>query len=270
MHTLFTAIVHHGYLALFLALLAESIGLPLPAAVALVAAGAASASGTLSAPVAWGAAMAGLLVGDNLVYLLGRYMGWALLGFLCKVSLNPESCVLRSAELFYKRGQLALLLAKFIPGLNTMAPPLAGSMRMPYPRFLCLEAAGALLYVLVYGGLGYLFHRFLHAIAMTFGVASRFGGYLAGIAVVCYLGYRVYILYKNRVYRVVPRVQAEELARKLASEEAAKVVLVDARSHGYYDAGAARIRGSIRLEPNNLIEEIRNLPKDKDFYVYCT
>jgi rhodanese-related sulfurtransferase len=45
---------------------------------------------------------------------------------------------------------------------------------------------------------------------------------------------------------------------------------VDVRSHGYYDAGAARIKGSIRLEPNNLTEELKTLPKDKDIYVYCT
>jgi rhodanese-related sulfurtransferase len=62
----------------------------------------------------------------------------------------------------------------------------------------------------------------------------------------------------------------EELARKLASEDKSNVLLVDVRSHGYYDANAARIQNSIRLEPNNLPEEIKNLPKDKDIYVYCT
>jgi len=68
----------------------------------------------------------------------------------------------------------------------------------------------------------------------------------------------------------VPRVQVEELARKLASEEKDKIVLMDVRSHGYYDAGAARIKGSIRLEPNNLEEELKTLSRDKDIYVYCS
>ena len=68
----------------------------------------------------------------------------------------------------------------------------------------------------------------------------------------------------------MPRVQVEELARKLASEDKSRVLLVDVRSHGYYDANSARIQNSIRLEPNNLAEEIKNLPKDKDIYVYCT
>jgi len=69
---------------------------------------------------------------------------------------------------------------------------------------------------------------------------------------------------------VVPRVQVQELAARLASDEASHVLIVDVRSHGYYDSGGARIKGSIRIEPNNLEEEIKNLPRDKDIYLYCT
>ena len=90
------------------------------------------------------------------------------------------------------------------------------------------------------------------------------------IALIGYAGYRVWLYRKHGVYRVVPRVQVEELARRLASEDKDKILLMDVRSHGYYDAGTARIKGSIRMEPNNLTEELKNLPKDKDIYVYCT
>ena len=79
-----------------------------------------------------------MLLGDSLLYVLGSRMGWGLLGFLCKVSATPETCILRSAESFYKRGRATLLIAKFIPGVNTMAPPLAGSMKMPFVQFLGL------------------------------------------------------------------------------------------------------------------------------------
>jgi len=85
-----------------------------------------------------------------------------------------------------------------------------------------------------------------------------------------YVIYRIWLLRKNRVYRVVPRVQVEELIAKLASEEADRVVVVDVRSHGYYDEDAARIKGSVRIEPNNLEEELKKLPKDRDVYLYCT
>src|SRR5580658_3154294 len=173
MNHLFSLIAHHGYLLLFLVVLGEAIGLPVPAAVALVAAGAAAAAGTLNIYRALFLALSAALIGDTLLFILGRYMGWSLLGLLCRLSVNPESCILRSAESFYKRGKTTLLVAKFIPGVNTMAPPLAGSMRMPAQQFLRFDCAGASLYILAYGALGFLFHDFLAALTRGFQTASH-------------------------------------------------------------------------------------------------
>ena len=270
MTNLLTLIAHHGYLLVFLVVLAEAIGMPVPAALALVAGGAAVAGGTLSAFRLFLLAMLAMLIGDSLLYVLGRYMGWTLLGFLCQLSLNPESCVLRSAESFYKRGKTTLLIAKFIPGVNTMAPPLAGSMKMRPQQFLRLDLAGGMLYILAYGGLGFVFRDFLATITRGFQAAGHAFEEVLLAAAIVFLVHRVWIYRKNRVYRVVPRVQVEELASLLASEEGNGIVLADARSHGYYDADAARIKGSIRLEPNNLAEELKALPKDKNIYLYCT
>ena len=270
MDHLIVLIAHHGYLVIFLIVLAEALDMPLPASLALIAAGAAAASGALRAPLVFLFAISALLLGDSIIYFLGRYMGWALLGFLCKVSVNPETCILRSAELFYKRGKTTLIIAKFIPGINTMAPPLAGSMKMRFEQFLWFDFVGASLYVLAYGALGYVFHRFLTAIARALGAAGHVAGIGVLIVLAGYAAYRFWLYYKNRIYRVVPRVQIGELTEKLKSEEGEKILLVDVRSHGYYDARAARIKGSIRIEPNNLNEEIKHLPKDKDIYLYCT
>jgi len=270
MNNFLSLIAHHGYLLIFIIVLAEAIGLPVPAAVALVAGGAAAAAGTLSVPKVLILALVGMLIGDTLLFVLGRYMGWRLLGLLCRLSVNPESCILRSAESFYKRGKTTLLIAKFIPGVNTMAPPLAGSMKMRPQQFLRLDAAGASLYILAYGGLGFLFRDFLAAITRGFQTASHVFGEVLLVAAIAYVAYRIWLYDKNKVYRVVPRVQVEELARRLATEEKDKVLILDVRSHGYYDAGAARIKGSIRIEPNNLSEELKTLPKDKDIYLYCT
>jgi membrane protein DedA with SNARE-associated domain len=270
MTTLLSLIAHHGYLLIFVVVLAEAIGLPVPAALALVAGGAAAAAGTLSAPKLLTLALVAMLIGDTLLFILGRYMGWGLLGILCRLSANPESCVLRSAESFYKRGKTTLLIAKFIPGVNTMAPPLAGSMKMRPQQFLRLDSAGAALYILAYGGLGFLFRDFLATITRGFQAASHTFGEVLFVAAIAYIAYRIWLYRKNKVYRIVPRVQVEELARRLASEEKEKVLILDVRSHGYYDPGASRIKGSIRIEPNNLSEELKALPKDKDVYVYCT
>ncbi|MGA7220222.1 MAG: VTT domain-containing protein [Candidatus Sulfotelmatobacter sp.] len=260
----------HGYALTFFLLLAEAVGLPFPAAIALVAAGAAVAAHALWGPYVLAAAVAALLMGDTVQFWLGRYMGWLLLGFLCRVSINPETCILRSAESFYKRGKITLVIAKFIPGVNTMAAPLAGSMKMRFWQFLQLDFAGALVYSATYIVVGYVSRDFLAAILRGFHAAGRAMEAVVLAALIAYAIYRIVQYRKNKMYRVVPRVQVQELAARLASEDASHVQIVDVRSHGYYDSGAARIKNSIRIEPNNLEEEIKNLPKDKDIYLYCT
>jgi membrane protein DedA with SNARE-associated domain len=271
MEALFAAIGRHGYLLVFFIVLAEALGMPVPAALALVAGGAAAAAGLLHLPTLLLLSIAAMLLGDSALFVMGRYMGWGLLGFLCKLSVNPETCILRSAESFYKRGKATLLFAKFIPGINTMAPPLAGSMKMRPDIFLRLDLAGAALYAVVYIAVGYMFRDFLASMAHGFQTAGRAVESVTLIAIICYAGYRVWLYRKHAVYRVVPRVQVAELARRLASaDDKDKILLMDVRSHGYYDAGTARIKGSIRVEPNNLTEEMKTLPKDKDIYVYCT
>ena len=270
MNHFFSAAVHHGYLLIFLLCLAEACGLPVPAAVALVAAGAAASTGLLYAPIAVGLAVCALVLGDCMLFVLGRYMGWKLLGFLCRLSINPESCILRSAESFYKRGKVTLLFAKFVPGVNTMVPPLAGSMKMRLWQFLKFDVAGVLFYVLAYGTLGYLFRDFLQAITHGFQTASHILWEVLLVSAFVYIGYRVLLYFKHSAYGVVPRVQVDEIARMLQSEEASDILLVDVRSHGYYDPGATRIKDSIRIEPNNLSEEVKNLPRDKRIYLYCT
>lgn len=264
------SMARHGYVLTFALLLAEAIGLPFPAAIALVAAGAAVAAHTLWGPYVLLACITALMLGDTVQFWLGRYMGWALLGFLCRVSINPETCILRSAESFYKRGKITLVIAKFIPGVNTMAAPLAGSMKMRFSQFLRLDFLGALTYSVTYLLLGYLSRDFLAAILRGFHAAGRAMEGVIIAALVVYTTYRILQYRKHKVYRVVPRIQVQELATRLASNDASRVQIVDVRSHGYYDSGAARIKNSIRIEPNNLEEELKNLSKDKDIYLYCT
>ena len=270
MTDLISLISRHGYSIVAAVVFAEAIGMPVPAALALVAAGAAVAGQVLSAPILLALAVMAMVVGDTLLFLAGRYSGWALLGFLCKVSANPETCILRSAESFYRRGKTTLVIAKFIPGVNTMGPPLAGSMKMPFGQFLRFDFMGTVLYVVAYFTLGFLGRDFLKAIGSGFQTAGHAIEEVLLAGAVVYVVYRIWLVRKHRVYRVVPRVQVQELIDKLASEEADKILVVDVRSHGYYDADAARIKGSVRIEPNNLEEELKKLPNDRDVYLYCT
>jgi membrane protein DedA with SNARE-associated domain len=270
MNNLVNSVSQHGYLLIFLVALGEALGLPLPAALAFVAAGAAAAAHILSMPTIFIDAVAAIMIGDTLLFFLGRYTGWALLAGLCRLSLNPETCILRSAESFYKRGRLTLLFAKFIPGINTMAPPLAGSMKMRPFLFLRFDLAGACLYVFVYGLIGYLSRDFVAKLTQRVQSVSHVFTEVVIVAIVVFAIYRIAQFRRYKNTDLVPRVGVEELAQRIASSEEKDVIIADVRSHGYYDRDASRIVGSIRLEPNRLAEEIKTLPKDKDIYIYCT
>ena len=270
MDDLLPLISRHGYLLLAAFCFAEAVGLPVPAALALLTAGAVSAYGKLHLYSVFGVSFVAMLTGDLILYFTGRVSGWALLGFLCRLSANPETCILRSAEYFYRRGKQTLLFAKFIPGINSMSPPLAGSMKMRLHHFLQFDSLGALFYVSAYSLAGYVFSDFLRAITRGVRSAGSAAEVVLGVGLAAYIVYRVWIYRKYRLFDAVPRIPVEELARRLAAQESQNVIVADVRSHGYYDADSERIAGSIRLEPNNLEEEIKNLPHDREIYLYCT
>ncbi len=264
MESLGLAVAQHGYSILFLIVLAEALGLPVPAAVGLLVAGGASARhhmvGGQALPIAYGA----MLIGDNTLFALGRRTGWWLLGILCRVSLNPEACIMRSADSFYRRGRVLLLFAKFIPGVNTMAPPLAGSMNMKHAEFFALDAVGAGLYILTYFSVGYLFSDFLTAILRGYSEFGSVVGWFIGFALVLWIANRVRLWIRNRGESAVPMLDPSEVAAR------DNVVIFDVRSHGYYDEGTMRIRDSVRFEPSALDLMWETLPKDKEIVLYCT
>ena len=204
MTDLLAIMARNGYALTFVLLFAEAIGFPFPASIALVAAGAAIASHALWGPGILFAAVLALLIGDSAQFWLGRYSGWALLGFLCRLSMNPETCILRSAESFYKRGRLTLVIAKFVPGVNTMAAPLAGSMKMRFSQFLQLDLAGSLLYAVTYLLIGYVSRDFLAATLKSFHAAGRVMEGAVIVALVAYAVYRVVQFRKYRKYASCP------------------------------------------------------------------
>ena len=256
----------YGYAILFAIVFLEAIGLPMPASLALLIAGAASALGSLNPLYAYGGALALMVLGDVLMFVLGRYTGWWLLGLLCRLSLNPESCILRSADSFYRRGRTLLLFAKFIPGINTMAPPLAGSMNMRFWPFVKLDAAGAALFIGVYFGVGFLFSEALEFVMRGYETFGRMIGAVVIALVTAYIAFVIWQWVKARALRNVPFATPDEAAR----DRAAGACILDVRSHGYLDAKAVRIEGSRRLDPNALHQSEPAFAEGQQVYVYCT
>ena len=261
-------LAQHGLLMLSLAVFLQAIGLPVPVAVALILAAAQSALGHLSAAGVVACALSAMVAGDAVMFLLGRRTGWWLLGALCRISLNPESCVVTSADTFHRRGRSLLVVAKFLPGINTMAPPLAGSMQMRWWPFLWLDLTGAALYVGTYFVVGYLCSG---AVAQIIHYYERFGHLTTAVVLSGLTAYASWLLWSTvrarRLGRGVPRAPAATVAREVASGEA---LVYDVRSHGYFDPGAVRIPGSRRVDPNALGAHLREFAKDRRIYLYCT
>ena len=261
----------YGYAIIFASCFIEALGLPIPAFPFMIAAGAASAFGSMRAGLVVLTATIGMMLGDTILYFLGRLSGWWVLGLLCRISSSPETCILRSAESFYKRGRITLVVAKFIPGINTMAPPLAGSLRMRVRQFLALDCLGSLLYILPFFALGFFFSKGIGRIVNGIHSLGQIFLWLFILALAGYAVHRFRIYSKNQLYREVPRVSVQELAERLADPAMSKAVLIaDARSHGYYEEGARRIKGSFRLEPASIAEQLQKLPREKEIYLYCT
>jgi membrane protein DedA with SNARE-associated domain/rhodanese-related sulfurtransferase len=263
-------ITQNGYAVLFLLVLAEALGIPVPAALALLIAGGSSARDPLQLGSVALTGVLALILGDCLLFLLGRRTGWFLLGILCKLSLNPDSCVLRSAELFRRRGRMLLVFAKFVPGINSLAPPMAGSMQMRFIQFFPLDIGGAVLYTTVWTITGFLFSGFITPLTNGYKAGSRILPWLLASAIAGYFGYKLFRLLQAGPLSYVPRVSASEVARRFYSDLYNDMAIFDVRSHGYYSEKARRIKGSIRLEPNTILQQIGNLPKDKELILYCT
>ncbi len=267
-------IAHHGYAVTASVLFLGALGVPMPVSLSLLAAGAAAHGNlhfSLLLLIAVGAGMAG----DTVLYLGGRYTGWWLLAWMCRVSINPESCIFTSAEYFYRRGPKTLLFSRFVPGLGAMSAPLAGSLNMRFARFLRLDLGGTLLYCSAWLATGFVFSGFIRQIAAWIGRLGH--AVLAVVAVVLlgYIGALVIFTLRSRRYKTIEKITAESLHQRMqALDPNSLVVIADVRSHGYYDPGMQRIKNSIRVEPNRLKEELIALREfmapECEVYLYCS
>jgi membrane protein DedA with SNARE-associated domain len=261
-------LVAHGYLLLFAFALAEQLGLPLPAIPVLLAAGALAAHGRMSLALVLAVAVLAALIGDLVWYALGRVKGGKVLSFLCRISLEPDSCVRRTEDVFARHGARSLLVAKFVPGLSTVAPPLAGIFGMPPARFLLFDAAGSLAWVGAYTGLGWLFADELERVAeVALGLGARFA-VLVGLATALFLVVkyerRRRFLRSLRIARIAP----EELKARLDAGE--PVVVIDLRSSPDFEAAPYVIPGAFRSAPDELEARAETIPRDREVVLYCT
>jgi membrane protein DedA with SNARE-associated domain len=268
MHSLFEFLLHHGYVVLLGWVFAEQIGLPVPSVPLLLATGALAGAGRLSFLASLFFCVLAAVAADSLWFQLGRRKGIKVLQLLCKISLEPDSCVRRTEGIFSKQGARSLLFAKFVPGLGTVAPPLAGIFHMRPWRFLLYDALGALSWSGGYLSLGYAFSDQIEHIAER---ASALGG---GLVVLLIGSFAAYIAYKfiarQRFLRQlrIARISVEELKKKIDAGEG--LVIVDLRHSMDFEADPETIPGAFRMDAKDLEEKNDSLPLDREVILYCT
>ncbi len=258
-------IARYGWAAMFLFSFIDNIGAPFPAFPVFVLAGALAAAGYVSLPILLAGAVLGAVVADGIWYYVGRRRGKRVLFMLCRISLNPDVCVESAVDQFHRRKTVTILLAKFLPGVNSVMPPLAGIAAVPLSRFLFIDSLGALLWAAAGTGLGWAFGLEIAGSASTLQ-----GGMLWVLAagLIAYIlwaiGYRFYLVKRY----AAPRIDAGELHEKMKGDSAP--IVLDLRRDEYYDKTERMIAGSFRLRPATFHRFAHHLPRDRDLVFYCT
>jgi membrane protein DedA with SNARE-associated domain/rhodanese-related sulfurtransferase len=258
----------YGLVVVVVNVFVDQIGFPVPAIPTLIVAGALAAGGqaTLSALFAW--SVIACLVADCGWYLVGQKYGIRVLKTLCKISLEPDSCVSQTQTRFERWGVNSLIIAKFVPGLAIIAPPMAGALRIGWLRFVVLSTCGAALWV--GSGLlaGVLFksqiERLLQHLAEIGGMAG------AGVALLlaAYIGYKWWE--RRRFYRMLrmARISVADLYELI--QAGASPVIIDVRSVTARELEPRWIPGALHVPLQNVAHQLKELPRDRDIILYCT
>jgi membrane protein DedA with SNARE-associated domain len=268
MHGTIDFLSHHGYSLLIGWVFAEQLGFPIPSIPVLLSAGALAGAGRLSLETSLLCVVLSAVTADLIWYHLGRRNGNTVLNFLCKISLEPDSCVRRTAGVYKRHGARSLLLAKFLPGLNTVSTPLAGIIKMKLRRFLLLDIIGTLIWAGVFVGMGYVFSGEIER------VAERIAALGGRLVLLLSAGLTGYILYKyaarQRFIRQlrIARISVEELKQKLDGGESP--VIVDLRDAYDFDAEPETIPGAVHVDASAFADRTDLLPRGKEVVLYCT
>jgi membrane protein DedA with SNARE-associated domain/rhodanese-related sulfurtransferase len=266
-HQILVLMTQYGLLLVFFNVLVEQAGLPVPAVPTLVVAGALAASGKLPLAGVLLAALLGCVLSDLAWFWAGRRFGGGVMRTICRISLSPDSCVKQSELRFHRWGGQVLLVAKFVPGLSTVAPPLMGAMGLPARSFVWLDSLGSLLWAGLAVALGYAFAAQIDRLLTVLASAGTVALELAAALLVAYVTLKWW--QRRRLLRTLrmARIGAEELHRAIASGQ--PPVVIDVRS-----PAARQLDG--RVIPGALLADVRgeglallDVPFDREVVIYC-
>jgi membrane protein DedA with SNARE-associated domain/rhodanese-related sulfurtransferase len=267
MNEVSTFVSQYGEILIFAVVLAEQIGLPLPAVPILLVAGALAGGGKIDLTGVIVLSVIACMAGDLFWYELGRRRGRRALNLLCRVSLEPDSCVRRTENFFTRHGVRSLILAKFIPGLSTLAPALAGLFRISMQRFLLYNGLGAVLWTLAFIIPGYLLSDHIERVAEEVERLGVWFAYVFGAGTVAYIMYKY--IHRQHLLRElrIARITAEEVKQMM--DNGHELLVVDLRGALDHEGDPYTIRGALRMTAEELEQRHHEIPRHKDVILFC-
>jgi membrane protein DedA with SNARE-associated domain len=261
-------LIQYGLLVVFANVFLEQVGAPIPALPTLVVAGALAARGHMDLATLLAVALAGSVLADTIWFLIGRWQGHRVLRTVCKLSLSPDSCVRGTEDLFERAGMTSLLYAKFIPGYNTIAPPLAGAMGKTLGSFLFWDSLGSLLWIGSGVTVGFVFHRAVGRALLYLETLGYWARGVVGVILLLVIAVKWWQRRRVRTLLKLARITVDELKQMIAAGEAPVVVDVRNRSAHLHDP--RRIPGALRMTVDEIGTRLNDLPRDREIVVYCT
>ena len=261
-------IARHGYLVLFVWITAEQLGLPIPAVPILIAAGVLAAAGQLSFMAALLLAVAGCLIGDTVWFVIGRQRGTAVLRTLCRISLEPDTCVRRSSTFISKYGRRSLLFAKFIPGISTVAVPLTANSGVSSSSFAVYDLLGSTTYVAAYLAVGRILGARLDKLSRVAHSISSLSVSLAIMGALAIVGWR--FQQRRKFFRELEMARITPLELRELIEGGQQPFIVDLRHSLDVLPEPRVIPGALRLLPDELAARHEEIPRDREIILYCT
>jgi membrane protein DedA with SNARE-associated domain len=261
-------LLRHGYPVLFAWVFLEQAGLPMPSSPLLFVAGALAGAGKMGFTQTMGLVIIAAMMADTSWFLWGRWRGAGVLRVVCRISLEPDTCVRRTKEAVARHGKLAILTAKFIPGLNAAAAPLAGVTGMSLPEYLSLDAISSVLWAGAFMGLGRIFSRQLDQLASY---VRGFGGAVLGLLVILLAIYiaRKYLARRAMLRAIwTERIESDELRRLI--EDGDSLAIVDLRHEMDFRLHPFVIPGATHFDPGDLDRHHQEIPRDREIILYCT
>ena len=268
--TLSTGAVHVSPTFVFVSVLLNQIGVPVPVVPTLIVAGALAVDDgrLLGLTGLYLAAIAACAIADATWYLAGRRYGGAVMGIFCRISLTPDICISQAHRQFERWGSNALIIAKFIPGLAIIAPPIAGATRMHPLRFGISTLVGGCLWAGVALGAGRLIRPQVEQWLPHFAAIGTIAATVVGALLASYVGFKWWQRHQYFLRLRTARITVADLHDRTISRS--PPLIVDVRTHTAISLAPQRIPGALQIPLQDISRHAEQWSADREIVLYCT